>query len=110
MAIPYELGLIAKMDTFLVRVDYFMQKAAIAVQAELLTTLGHTERAAYADLVVEGSASIYQHALAALTNSTVAAAGDLAVTVDGGFGIEDSDLEFAVNEMWNAMSKYESGV
>ena len=109
MAIPYELGLIAEQGTFQVRVDYYMQKAAIAIQSEALVTAGHTERAAYADEVVGGSASIKRHALAALTNGALAAAGDLSITADGGFGISDGDLEFAINEMWNAMSKYESG-
>ena len=109
MAIPYKLGLIAEQGTFQVRVDYYMQKAAIAVLAEAIATAGHADRAAYADEVVSGSASVKRHALAALTNGALSAAGDLSITADGGFGISDGDLEFAINEMWNAMSKYESG-
>ena len=109
MATPFNLAQIANQESFRMRVDYYMQKGAIAVLAESGGTAGHAERAAYADTVVEGTASVKRHALAALTNATVAAVGDLGIPAEGGFGISDNDLEFAVNEMWNGMSKYESG-
>lgn len=85
---------------FVERVKYFMQKAAIAIMAESLSTSGHNERAAYAARVLDGTASSMDFTVAVLTNSTVAAAGSAAT---------DSDLEFTVNSMFNAFAGFESG-
>ncbi len=109
MAIPYDLYSIARHETFQRRVIYYMTKGAVAVVAESAATAGHAVRDAYANTVLDGTASILSHALAALTNATVATAADITVPLDGGYGISDSDLEFAVNEMWNAMSGHETG-
>ena len=109
MAIPFDLHRIARTENFQQRVSYFMSKGAVAVIAELLTILGHDLRVTYSNSVLGGSASVFNHALAALTNSTLSAAADPDLPADGGYGISDNDLEFAVNEMWNAMSGVETG-
>ncbi len=85
---------------FVERVKYFMQKAAIAIMAETLSTTGHTERVAYAKKVLDETASAKEFTIAVLTNSTVAVAGSAAT---------DSDLEFTVNSMFNAFAGFESG-
>jgi len=110
MATPFDLNKIAQDKQFQRRVEYYMTKGAIAVLAEAPATLGNSERSDYADTVVTGIASVFDHGLAATTNATVAAAGNISTSPEtGGFGISDSDLEFSVNEMWNAMSKFDSG-
>ena len=83
---------------FQLRVKHFMQKAAAAVYAE--TTSGDKPaRVAYAAKVLDGSASVYEYAVAVVTNATVAA---------GGLGTSDGDLEFTVNSFWNAFSGVET--
>ncbi len=93
MATAYDTG-------FQWRTNYYMVKGAAAVMAELLTTNGHDLRVAYASRVLDGSAPVLQHAIAVLTNSTVAANGAAA---------PDTDIEYATNEYWNAMSGVETG-
>ena len=101
------LHAIASSAKFKDRTNYYMVKAAIAVKSETLATAGHSERSIYADNVLDAEADIFEHALASLTNGTLAAAAD--ITDSDQHGITDSDLEFAVNEMWNAMSGFDSG-
>lgn len=106
MAASITLSRVARHPRFQERVDYYMSKGAIAVMAESTSVSGHADRVVYAKSVLDGSASILEHATAALTNATVAAAA----TLDADdHGISDGDLEFAVNEMWNAMSGVETG-
>lgn len=91
---------LAKDEGFQRRVKHFMQKAAIAVMAELLNTTGHNDRVIYAKKVLDGSASTTEYAIAVVTNSTVAAAGE---------SVSDNDLEFTVNSMFTAFSGFETG-
>ncbi len=108
-ASPWQLHQIAENSDFQRRVKYYMQKGAVAVLSEALVTAGHTERVAYATTAVNGSALAFEHAIAGLTNATLVTNADFNAPVSGAFGISDSDLEFAVNEMWNAMSGFSSG-
>ncbi len=78
------------------RVKYFMQKGAAAVLAEAGTVSGHDLRAAYANNVLNATASTFEMAVAVVTNATIAAAG--------GAASSDSDIEFAVNSFWDAFS------
>lgn len=97
---------VARHSRFQNRVQFYMVKGAVAVLAEAIATEGHASRVSYANEVLDGTASVLQHATAALTNSTLFAAATLE---QADHGITDSDLEFAVNEMWNAMSGVETG-
>ena len=106
---PFELERIARNADFQARVKHDMQKGAVAVLAELATTPGNSERTAYARKVLVSDVDPYEHGLAALTNNTLTTAADVRETKDGGYGITDLDLEFAVNQMWNAMSGYSTG-
>lgn len=109
MASANHLHKIASNSEFQRRVKYYMTKGAVDVIAESIATVGHASRVAYSNGVLDGSASVLEHALAALCNATVAAAADPTLSQDGGFGITDNDLEFAINEHWNAMSGVETG-
>ena len=106
MADSITLSRVARHPRFQDRVDFMLAKAAISVLSESTSTEGHADRVVYAKSVLDGSASVLEHATAALTNATLTAAA----TLDADdHGISDSDLEFAVNEMWNAMSGVETG-
>ena len=108
-ATPYELHVIASNQDFQRRVKCCMQKAASDVLAEDQNTLGHVHRATYAGEVLSGEASPFEHGLASLQNPTLTASADINQPHQGGFGITDNDLEFAVNEQWNAMSGVSTG-
>lgn len=107
MATGSELASVARSVKMQRRTEYYMTKGAVAVIAEAPATVGHADRVTYAKSVLDGTASAHRHTLAALTNATVAAAVDPGATPD--FGVTDNDLEFAVNEHWNAMSGVETG-
>ena len=97
-----EMATIAANNSFLRRVEYCMKKAAIDVMAESSGTASHTERVAYANNILGGSASVPAYALSVVTNSTITASADISNNPD--FGISDSDLDFTVNSMYNAMA------
>ena len=100
MSVSSDAMHVSQQPQFVQRVKYFMEKAAVAVMSETLSTAGHTERVAYAKIVLDGTASAIDYAVAVLTNSTVAAAGA---------AVSDSDMEFTVNSMFDAFSGFESG-
>ncbi len=106
----WEAASVARNEGFQRRVGYYMTKGAVAVIAEAPATDGHAARKTYADTVLDATASTLLHGLAALGNATVVAGGDASLSENGGFGIADNDLEFAINEHWNAMSGHETGV
>jgi len=93
---------IANQTSFLRRVRYSMKKAAVAVMAEDAGTASHAERVVYAKTVLDGTASVQEYASAAVTNATITTNGD--ITAGPLFGTSDSDLEFTVNSMFNAMA------
>jgi hypothetical protein len=97
-----EMATIATQTTFLRRVKYAANKAAIAVMAEDAGTASHAERVVYAKTVLDGTASVQDYANAVVTNSTLTAAGDISSSPL--HGISDNDLEFTVNSMFNAMA------
>lgn len=99
-----DLMFIADYGGFQSRVAYPLHKAAIAVMAEDPATAGHVTRVAYAKNIIGGGGVLKQVATAVLTNPTIAAAANKALTQDAGFGIIDSDIEFAVNSLFNALA------
>jgi hypothetical protein len=73
------------------RVKYFMTKAAAAILGEDPLTENHAERVVYANKILDGTASVYEFAVAVATNSTIAA------NLVAGTEPSDSDMEFTVN-------------
>jgi len=102
MATYDEMQTIAGNTAFLRRVEYCLKKAAVAVMAEDAATVAHAERVTYANTVLDGAASVSEATKAVVTNATLTTNGD----PDAGplFGISDSDLEFTVNSMYNALA------
>jgi len=96
-----EMASIAASGQFQSRVEYCLKKAAVAVMAEDAGTTNHADRVTYATSVLEGGASVAEAAKAVVTNSTLTASGDSDAT---DMGITDSDLEFTVNSMFNALA------
>ena len=97
-----EMITIAGSATTLRRVRYAMKKAAVAVMAEVNTTTNHAERVVYAKTVLDGSASVLGYSQAAMTNATLTTKGDISAVPN--FGFTDSELEFTVDSMFNAMA------
>lgn len=96
-----DLGTIAKDANFQSRVLYAMTVAAVNVCSEATNTAGHPARRAFAAQVL-GTYGVGTACLAVLTNPTIAAEAVLATTP--GFAIPDSDIQFAVNSLWNSFS------
>ena len=84
------------------RVRYALTSAAVSVYNELSSTTGHTARVAYASGVINGSYNLAPVSLAILTNSSIAAEATLSSAPD--FNIPDSDIQFAVNSLWNCFA------
>lgn len=93
---------ISKDAGFLGRVNYAVTLAAVNVASEDPNTPNHPARKAFADNVFKGNYSVTAVALLALTNSTVANEANVATTPD--FAIVDSDLQNAINGLWNDLS------
>ncbi len=110
MASYDDLITIAGNGGFQNRVKYALASAAVSVYNELSSTTGHNQRVAYATSVIQGNYNLAPAALAVLTNTTIAseaslgtAPGSVPATAPG-FNIPDSDLQFAVNSLWNALA------
>lgn len=101
MATFIVLSQVAATTEFQQRVAYAMQVAAAAVYAEVNTTPGHTARAAYANKAANGNYNLAAAAMLVLSNSTIAAE---AVNTASGNAIPDSDIQFAVNSLWNVLA------
>lgn len=101
MATFIALGQIAPTSEFQSRVAYAMGVAAASVYSEAGTVPGHTARAAFANKVANGNYSLPAAALLVLSNATIAAEANNAVS---GNAIPDSDIQFAVNSLWNLLA------
>lgn len=77
--------------------------AAANVMAESNTTTSHAQRILFAASILQGGGSDYQNALTVLSNSTIAAEATTA-SLPGCTAIPDSDIQFAVNSLFNAMA------
>ena len=83
------------------RIKYALAQAAVSVYNELSSTTGHAARVAYASNVIAGNYNLGPATLAVLTNSTISAEATLG---SADFGIPDTDIQFAVNSLWNALA------
>ncbi len=97
-----DLITIAGNNGFQNRVKYALTSAAISVFNESSSTTGHTARVGYARSILDGSINLPSATLAVLTNTTIAAEATLATAPN--FGIPDSDIQFAVNSLWDALA------
>ncbi len=97
-----DLITIAGNNGFQNRVKYALTSAAVSVYNEASSSTGHAARVAYAKSVIAGNYNLAPASLAVLTNSTIGSEAVLAHPPD--FSIPDSDLQFAVNSLWNALS------
>ena len=97
-----DLIAIAGNNGFQNRVKYALTSAAVSVYNEASSSTGHVARVAYASGVISGNYNLAPAALAVLTNVTIAGEATLASAPD--YGIPDSDLQFAVNSLWDALS------
>ena len=97
-----DLITIAGNNGFQNRIKYALTQAAVSVYNELSSTTGHAARVAYAVSIIGGNYNLAPASLAVLTNTTIAAEATLATAPD--FGIPDSDIQFAVNSLWNALA------
>ena len=103
MASYDDLITISGNNGFQQRVKYAMESAAVSVYNEASSTTGHTARVGLATSIIQGNYGILAAAaLGVLTNATIAAEATLATAPD--FGIPDTDLQFAVNSLWNALA------
>lgn len=96
------LSTVAADTGFEARIDYAMMVAAAQIAAEDPGTASHDIRKAFAAKVIAGNYSIARAALAVLTNSTIAA--DTSTSPSPGSTIPDSDIQFAVNSLWNTLA------
>ncbi len=102
MASYDDLITIAGNNGFQNRVKYALTSAAVSVYNELSSTTGHTARVAYATGIIQGSYNLAPASLAVLTNTSIAAEATIGSAPD--FAIPDSDIQFAVNSLWNALA------
>lgn len=96
-----QLAQIAASQEFQQRVGYAMNVAASNVYSEAGTVTGHGVRATFATKVANGNFNLGAAALAVLTNATIAAEASIGVSLNT---IPDSDIQFAVNSLWNILA------
>ena len=102
MASANSMKRIADEPEFLRNVTFFAYKAAVAVMAEAAVTASHAARVVYAKAILGGTASMTDYASAVVSNATLQAEANHDAPPN--FGIPDSDLEFTVNSLFNAMA------
>lgn len=76
--------------------------AGVAIGDSIAFVSGHVARAAFAHNVTTGNFDLIGAAFAVLGNSTIAAEAVLTTTPD--FAIPDTDIQFAVNSLWNLLA------
>lgn len=96
------LNTIASNAGFQSRCQYALTDAAVNVMAESNETASHQQRVNYARQVIAGSINVLQLAFTVLTNSTIAAEANVQTTPD--YAIPDSDIQFAVNSLFNTLA------
>lgn len=103
MASYYDLATIALDPEFQKRINYAMVTSAVQICSEDTTTPSHTYRVAFARKVLDADYSIPHVTMAVLVNSSIAAEGSIGGQSPA-YSIPDSDLQFTVNSLWNALS------
>ncbi len=96
-----DLVQIAGNSAFQDRVKFALCSAAVSVYNELSSTTGHAQRVAFATGIIQGNYNLAPAAMAVLTNTTIASEATMATP---GFGIPDTDIQFAINSVWNALA------
>lgn len=102
MALYRDLINISRQDSLQDRVKYALETAAINVMAESNTVTSHATRVTYAIKVLSGQENLFECAVAVMTNPTIAAEANIATIPD--FGIPDTDMQSAVNSLFNALA------
>lgn len=102
MTLFRDINTIANNSGFQGRCLYALQVAAVNVMAESNATAQHENRVIFARQVLNGAVNALNVALAVLTNSSIFAEAVAATTPD--YAIPDSDIQFAVNSLFNALS------
>lgn len=96
-----DIGYTAHNEDFRRRVTYALTVAAIAAYSESTGVTGHAARAAFATKVLSSQFDLNGAVFGVLTNSTIAGESNSATT---GNGVPDSDIQFAVNSIYNALA------
>lgn len=102
MALFHDFTTISTNSGFQGRCLYALTVASVNVVAEANNTANHQQRVNYAKTVLSGGANIVSVCLAVLTNSTISAEAAVATTPD--YAIPDSDIQFAINSLFNALA------
>lgn len=97
-----DLETISNNGNFQLRVSHAMRIAAVAIYNEGSAVAGHALRAAMAINVLNGNFNPQAASAAVLTNATIAAEAN--INTMPGFAIPDSDIQFAVNSIWNTLA------
>lgn len=95
------LGQIATQPDFQSRVAVALNSAAVSVYSESTSTTGHVARALYATKVLTGQYNLHAACFGVLVNSTIQSE---AVQGTVGNAIPDSDIQFQINSIWNALA------
>lgn len=101
MASYSDLGTISTLPDFQRRVAVAMGVAAVNVYSEAGTTTGHAARALYATNVLNGNYNLQAICFSVLQNATVQVEASTTATNNG---IPDTDIQFTVNSVWNALA------
>jgi hypothetical protein len=76
--------------------------AGVAVGDSISFVSGHVKRATFANNVTSGNFDLTGATFAVLGNTTISAEANINTQPD--FGIPDSDIQFAVNSLWNLLA------
>ena len=94
---------VARQPGYQNRVAQLLADAAVDVMAEDGATAGHAERVAYATSVLNGGASIFDAALATMSDSNVKDGAD-PNAVDN--GVTDAEIVTAISGIFSALAGY----
>ena len=100
----HNMMIISRDPNFQDRVRYALFNAALAAVAEVNTTPNHAVRVTFAQKVLTETADVFVATLCVLNNATIAAEGDITQQPGGAFGIPDADIQFALNQDFNALA------
>jgi hypothetical protein len=103
MANLQDLGTIANDSSFQNRCVTALEAVAEAVMIESSGTANHTQRVNYAKAVIAGNINAFNVAEQVLTNATIAAEATVA-SLPGCTSVPDSDIEYAVTSLFNALA------
>jgi hypothetical protein len=106
MADLQDLNTIANDAAFRGRCREALTLAANNVMAEDINTSGHALRLAYAQIVLAGNQNDYSVALAVLANPTISVEATIQSLPGATSSIPDSDIQFTINSLFNALAGY----